>query len=112
MKRVSAIMVRLKIAIIFLCLFCAVQAYGQVSDSAAVAGKPVSQSSGAQMTITGKVTDEQGEPLPGATIVMKGNVQVNSVTNDVGNFQITLPKGAVVVVSFVGMVTKEIKVDK
>lgn len=112
MKRVSAIMVRLKIAIIFLCLFCAVQAYGQVSDSAAVAAKSVSQSSGAQMTITGKVTDEQGEPLPGATIVMKGNVQVNSVTNDVGNFQITLPKGAVVVVSFVGMVTKEIKVDK
>ena len=105
-------MVRLKIAIIFLCLFCAVQAYGQVSDSAAVAAKSVSQSSGAQMTITGKVTDEQGEPLPGATIVMKGNVQVNSVTNDVGNFQITLPKGAVVVVSFVGMVTKEIKVDK
>jgi TonB-linked SusC/RagA family outer membrane protein len=89
-----------------------VQAYGQVSDSAVVTGKSVSQPSGTQMTITGKVTDEQGEPLPGATIVMKGNVQVNSVTNDVGNFQITLPKGAVVVVSFVGMVTKEIKVDK
>ena len=105
-------MVRKIIGFVFLCLFFAVQAYGQVSDSAVVTGKSVSQPSGTQMTITGKVTDEQGEPLPGATIVMKGNVQVNSVTNDVGNFQITLPKGAVVVVSFVGMVTKEIKVDK
>ena len=105
-------MVRKIIGLVFLCLFFAVQAYGQVSDSAVVTGKSVSQPSGTQMTITGKVTDEQGEPLPGATIVMKGNVQVNSVTNDVGNFQITLPKGAVVVVSFVGMVTKEIKVDK
>ena len=112
MKHVSAIMVRKIIGFVFLCLFFAVQAYGQVSDSAVVTGKSVSQPSGTQMTITGKVTDEQGEPLPGATIVMKGNVQVNSVTNDVGNFQITLPKGAVVVVSFVGMVTKEIKVDK
>ena len=112
MKHVSAIMVRKIIGLVFLCLFFAVQAYGQVSDSAVVTGKSVSQPSGTQMTITGKVTDEQGEPLPGATIVMKGNVQVNSVTNDVGNFQIALPKGAVVVVSFVGMVTKEIKVDK
>ena len=112
MKRVSAIMVRKTIGLVFLCLFCAVQANGQVSDSATVTGRSVAQPLGAQMTITGKVTDDQGEPLPGATIVMKGNVQVNSVTNDVGNFQITVPKGAVLIVTFVGMVTKEIKVDK
>ena len=105
-------MVRKTIGLVFLCLFCAVQANGQVSDSATVTGRSVAQPLGAQMTITGKVTDDQGEPLPGATIVMKGNVQVNSVTNDVGNFQITVPKGAVLIVTFVGMVTKEIKVDK
>ena len=105
-------MVRKTIGLVFLCLFCAVQANGQVSDSTTVTDRSVAQPLGAQMTITGKVTDDQGEPLPGATIVMKGNVQVNSVTNDVGNFQITVPKGAVLIVTFVGMVTKEIKVDK
>lgn len=112
MKRVTAIMMRKIIGLVFLSLFCVAQANAQVSDSATVTGKPVSQISGPQLTISGKVTDSQGEPLPGATIVMKGNVQVNCVTNDVGNFQLTVPKGATIVISFVGMVTKEVKVDK
>ena len=94
------------IGLVFLSLFCVAQANAQVSDSATVTGKPVSQISGPQLTISGKVTDSQGEPLPGATIVMKGNVQVNCVTNDVGNFQLTVPKGATIVISFVGMVQK------
>ncbi|MBO4606431.1 MAG: SusC/RagA family TonB-linked outer membrane protein [Prevotella sp.] len=105
-------MMRKIIGLVFLSLFCVAHANAQVSDSATVTGKPVSQISGPQLTISGKVTDSQGEPLPGATIVMKGNVQVNCVTNDVGNFQLTVPKGATIVISFVGMVTKEVKVDK
>ena len=105
-------MVRNVFGLVCFLLLCALQAGAQVSDTVAVGNKSTSQYSGTQITVTGKVCDQQGEPLPGATLVMKGNVQVNCVTNDVGNFQLTVPKGAVIIVSFVGMVTKEVKVDK
>ena len=105
-------MVRNVFGLVCFLLLCALQAGAQVSDTVAVGNKSTSQYSGTQITVTGKVCDQQGEPLPGATLVMKGNVQVNCVTNDVGNFQLTVPKGAVIIVSFVGMVTKEVKVDR
>ncbi|WP_225000294.1 TonB-dependent receptor [Cesiribacter sp. SM1] len=60
--------------------------------------------------IKGKVTNEEGEPLPGVTIVEKGTV--NGTVSDVdGNFQLTVSSAdAVLVFSFVGMISQEQKV--
>ncbi len=60
-----------------------------------------------QARITGKVTDENGEPLPGATIVEKGTTN-GTVSNADGNFSLTVSKGAIILVSFVGYTPEEI----
>lgn len=71
------------------------------------------QPQGKKVRVTGKVTDSEGEPLPGATLVLKQNATVNTITNATGNYEIMVPaEGAVLVVSFVGMAQKEVKVGK
>ncbi len=65
-----------------------------------------------ERTIKGKVSDAKGEPLPGATIMIKGTTV--GVASDInGEFKLTFVPmdSTVLVVSFVGMVTKEVKVS-
>ena len=63
-----------------------------------------------QITITGTVTDEQGETLPGVNVVIKGT-NIGVVTNMDGVFNITVPnEDAVLAFSFVGYTSREIKV--
>lgn len=63
-----------------------------------------------QKTISGKITDDDGMPLPGANIVEKGTS--NGVQTDFdGNFTINVSdENAVLVVSFVGFLNQEIEV--
>jgi len=63
-----------------------------------------------QKSVSGKVTDETGQPLPGVTVVVKGTTQ-GTVTNSDGNYSITnIPENATLVFSFVGMRTQEVVV--
>ena len=61
-------------------------------------------------TVTGKVTDENAEPIIGATIMLKGtDTGVVSDTN--GRYSINvLNRDAVLVFSYIGFLTKEIPV--
>ncbi|SEC44064.1 iron complex outermembrane recepter protein [Maribacter dokdonensis] len=61
-----------------------------------------------QTLVTGKITDQNGEPLPGASVSEKGTS--NGVISDFnGNFDITITsEEAVLSVSFIGFETKEI----
>ncbi len=64
------------------------------------------------MTVTGKVTDsDTGEALPGVTIVVKGSTR-GTVSDINGKYSIQVQKGTVLVFSFVGYDTKEVKVTK
>ncbi|MEL0454683.1 TonB-dependent receptor [Flavobacteriaceae bacterium SZ-1-7] len=66
---------------------------------------------GQNLAITGSVTDQNGVPLPGASIVEKGTSN-GSVTSFDGNFQITVDSGdATLVVSFLGYKTLEVPVN-
>lgn len=61
--------------------------------------------------VSGKVVDEDGQPLPGVSVVLKGTT--TGVATDVnGEFILMVPKaeGAVLVFSFMGMKTQEIVV--
>lgn len=61
-------------------------------------------------SVTGKVTDSSGLPLPGATVVVKGTTN-GTVTNFDGEYTISnVPDDAVLQFSFVGMMTQEIAV--
>ena len=61
-------------------------------------------------TVTGKVTDSSGSPLPGVTVVVKGTTQ-GIITDMDGNYTLLkVPGDAILVFSFVGMKTQEIPV--
>jgi TonB-linked SusC/RagA family outer membrane protein len=63
-----------------------------------------------QRTVQGVVTDTKGEPIPGATILVKGTTTGVTAGAD-GKFQLGLPAGATtLVVSSVGSKTQEIPV--
>ena len=63
--------------------------------------------------ISGKVVDSTGEPIIGASVVVKGNAGVGTVSDIDGNFQLTVPsENSTIVVSYVGMATKEQRVGK
>ena len=67
----------------------------------------------AQITVTGNVTDGAADPLIGASVIVKGNASLGTVTDFDGNFQLKVPsESTVLVISYVGMSTKEIKVGK
>jgi len=62
------------------------------------------------ITITGKVTDENGEPLPGVNIIIKGTT-TGTITNLNGTYTIQVDDpDAVLVFSFVGYSSQEIAV--
>jgi TonB family protein len=59
--------------------------------------------------VTGQVSDENGEPLPGVTIGVKGTT-VGAVTNAAGGYTLSLPEGikeATLTYSFIGFTTTE-----
>ena len=58
-------------------------------------------------TIKGKATDENGEVVPGVSVLVKGTT-VGTITNVDGQYTIEIPANAqTLVFSFVGMTTKE-----
>ncbi|WP_025763603.1 SusC/RagA family TonB-linked outer membrane protein [Dyadobacter tibetensis] len=61
--------------------------------------------------LTGKVTDEGGNVLPGAVVRVKGTENA-LITDDTGRYSIAaVPQNATLVFSFFGMKTQEIKVE-
>lgn len=64
-----------------------------------------------QQILSGSITDDKGQPLPGANVVEKGTF--NGVTADFdGNFSINLTsESPILVISYVGFSTKEIPVS-
>jgi len=63
-----------------------------------------------ETTISGKVTDRRGAPVPGASVYVKGNTSIGVSTDADGNYTITVPQGSTLIVSAVDYVTQEILV--
>ena len=64
----------------------------------------------AQRTVTGKVTDDVGAPIPGASVIIQ-NTQSGTVTKEDGTFTITVPaNGRTLVISAVGMSPQEVAI--
>lgn len=74
----------------------------------------VSASPTAQLSLSGKVTDDEtGEALPGVNVILKdSNIGVS--TDAYGNYKLTIPESAakgVLVFSFIGYDKKEVAID-
>jgi len=64
----------------------------------------------ASKKITGKITDNAGSPIPGASIVVKGTT-TGVISNSDGSFALTLPENAkTLLFSFIGMKSQEITI--
>lgn len=70
----------------------------------------VNEESRMEQTVSGKVTDEIGEPLPGATIIEKGTNN-GTVTDIEGKFSMEVEENATLIFSFVGYEEQEIAVN-
>ena len=62
------------------------------------------------VTVKGTVTDKTGETVIGASVVQKGNTSNGTITDIDGNFSLSVPSNATLVISYVGMTTQEIAV--
>jgi TonB-linked SusC/RagA family outer membrane protein len=60
--------------------------------------------------VTGKVTGEDGEPLTGVSITLKGGTGGTSTDNN-GNFKLTVPENGILLISYIGYQTQELPVD-
>ena len=66
----------------------------------------------AQQVVKGVVlSEEDGLPVPGASVVVKGSTKIGTVTDIDGNFSLSVPESAkTLVVSFLGMLDQEVAV--
>ena len=80
----------------------------EISGNAVIIKKGMPQVEGRK--ITGKVTDEKGNTLPGVTVLIKGT-SIGVSTDAEGKYTLSLPAGKhVLLFSMVGMQTKEVPV--
>ncbi|QGY42423.1 SusC/RagA family TonB-linked outer membrane protein [Maribellus comscasis] len=64
-----------------------------------------------QQSVSGKVTDSNGLPLPGVTVIIKGTT-AGAVTDINGNYSLTLQSESdILIFSFVGLLTQEVEVN-
>jgi TonB-linked SusC/RagA family outer membrane protein len=70
----------------------------------------VTESWAQDRTVSGKVTDDTGEAIPGANIILKGST--TGTTSDIdGNWKLSVPSdGGILIFSFVGMAAQEVEI--
>ena len=62
-----------------------------------------------KIVVKGNIRDNLGESIIGATIMEKNNAQNGTISNVEGNFSLSVNPGAVIVISYIGYVTQEVK---
>jgi TonB-linked SusC/RagA family outer membrane protein len=91
------------LTLILICFTGLLNGFGAVSA-------PLAAEQQKTKVITGKVTDDSGQSLPGATVIIKGTT-IGIITDIDGKFTLNIPNDAkTLVISFVGMVQQEIAV--
>src|SRR5690606_14619946 len=63
------------------------------------------------VTITGTVTDANGEPIPGVTVMVSGTT-IGTATDLDGKYSLEVPEGSTLTFSFIGYVTQNVPVGQ
>lgn len=80
----------------------------------AISFNAVAQTSASEsktITVTGTVVDETGEPLIGATVILKGKAGVGTTTDIEGNFTINAPSNGELEIRYVGYDDVTVKIN-
>lgn len=64
---------------------------------------------GQNLTVTGTVKDVTGEPVIGANVIQEGTSN-GSITDIDGKFSLSIPKGSVLVISYIGYASQNVTV--
>ena len=72
--------------------------------------KTAAHQEGNLLKVTGVVYDEQNQPIIGSNIKVKGDNSIGTITDMDGKFDLQVPQGAVLAVSYIGYQTQEIAV--
>lgn len=82
-----------------------------VADPVSVGGVKITETQGINQskTINGKVVDENGDPLIGVTVSVKGQKGLDRITDVDGNFSLTTSSDVTLVFSYVGYTTVTMK---
>ena len=91
-----------------LIMFCVLVSLSQV-DAYAISNKSATGQKNVQKEkiINGQVVDENGMPLPGATVSIKGT-KIGVMTDSDGKFALKADENSVLIVSYMGFTTQEI----
>lgn len=98
--------IRLGVAALLFCCATAVADARRNSGTVAAEQTPTGQ----VITVTGRILDEQGQPLPGAGILIKGTATGTSADID-GNYSLRVDSNSTLVVSFIGYKDQEVAVN-
>lgn len=96
----------------FCCLFmCTTLVWGTHQVAVAATNEPpvITEVKAASVTVTGRVVDDLGEPLPGVTIAIEGSTR-GVITDIDGTFSIEMEIGQSLRISYIGMETQVITV--
>lgn len=85
----------------------------EITDQTIIIKKKIYQNTDNEddVSISGTITDTDGEPLPGATVTVKGSTE-GTITDIDGKYSLTVPDNATIVISFVGFIQQEIAVGR
>lgn len=92
---------------LFFSVMLSLGAFGGMAVSPTPAMAAVTQSP--TIKVRGQVVDEQGEPMPGANVKVKGGTG-GTITDLDGNFQLEVSGNAVLLISYVGYKEREVAV--
>lgn len=93
-----------------LLLICSIPANADATASSALHthGSEVIQQN--RIKVTGTVVDQEGMPIIGANILLKGNSSTGTITNIDGQFTLEVPLNSTISVSYIGYKNQEVKV--
>lgn len=80
-----------------------------VSKKQTVTLNPVVSQS--ETKLTGTILDQHGDPIIGANVVVKGTAN-GTVTDIDGNFSLEVPEKGILIISYIGYLTKEVSIGK
>ena len=108
MIRLCETMRKASLLFMFCCIFLSARTYA--ASALGDDNKHELENQAGQKTISGKVTDENGESVAGANVTVKGTT-VGALTNAEGRYTMTVPDNATtLVISFVGYLTQEVAI--
>lgn len=93
-----------------LLLASSITAHADVTNVAAADAPVVERVQQSNVKVTGTVVDNEGIPVIGANVTVKGQTNIGTITDIDGAFTLDVPKNAVLLISYIGYKNQEVKV--